>query len=371
MELRGEMKIAILAAANSIHTCRWVNALTARGHEVHLLSMQKAGELLSDVVKTHYFPITHFIGYFFNALYVRKILSVIQPDLLHAHYASGYGTLGRLACFHPYILSVWGADVYDFPCKSYIHLKHVVKNLKAADLVCSTSNAMAIQTQKLYSSLEIAVTPFGIDTEIFTPNPDIHSKNVITIGTVKTLSPKYGIDILIVAFAKLVQKIKKLGSCNYPELRLLIVGGGTQYLELTCLAASLNIAHLTKFIGPVLHSDVPRYLNKLDIYVAASRLDSESFGVAVLEASACGLPVIVSDVGGLPEVVKSNVTGIVVPREDTESLVNAMFSLILSSQLRIEMGESGRTHVQTYYEWNRSVDIMEQIYLRSLDSNLP
>ena len=87
-------------------------------------------------------------------------------------------------------------------------------------------------------------------------------------------------------------------------------------------------------MGAVPHKDVPRYLNQMDIYVAASRLDSESFGVAVLEASACELPVVVSNAGGLPEVVEDGVTGYIAPKEDVAATATAIGKLIASSAER-------------------------------------
>jgi glycosyltransferase involved in cell wall biosynthesis len=113
-----------------------------------------------------------------------------------------------------------------------------------------------------------------------------------------------------------------------------------------------------RFAGPVPHAEVPHWLHQMDIYVAASRLDSESFGVAVLEASACALPVVVSDVGGLPEVVAHGVTGLVVPRDDPAALSAAVERLVADADLRRAFGEAGRVRVQQQYEWTHSVDEM-------------
>ena len=97
---------------------------------------------------------------------------------------------------------------------------------------------------------------------------------------------------------------------------------------------------MAKIAGPVPHEKVPDILGQLDIYVAASRW--ESFGVAVLEAAACGLPVVVSDVGGLPEVVEHGITGFVVRREDPGSVADALIRLVSSGELRRRMGDAAR-----------------------------
>ena len=147
-----------------------------------------------------------------------------------------------------------------------------------------------------------------------------------------------------------------------PACRLLIVGDGPQRDELLQLAAQLGIAERTRFVGAVAHTDVPHWLHQLDIYAAPSRLDSESFGVAVIEAGACGLPVVVSDAGGLPEVVVAGETGLVVPRDDVPALQAALKHLMLDPELRQRFGRQGRAHVEREYEWGQCVDLMERCY---------
>lgn len=357
------MRIAVLAMRNSIHTVRWVNALSARGHEVHLLSSTSAGEPLLPAIKFHPLLIPPPWGYIGNAIQVQRLLSNIQPDILNTHFASGYGTLGRLSGFHPNVLSVWGSDVYDFPVKSPIHRVTVELNLQRADWITSTSNVMARQTRSLYPHANIDVVPFGIDTSKFYPSRDQGRGRQLTIGTVKTLSRKYGIDLLIKSFAVLRQNLE-VQKNQFPEVqvRLLIVGTGPDEEKLKQLAHQLGVYDSTTFVGSVPHSEVPHYLRKLDVYVALSRMESESFGVAILEASASGLPVLVSDVGGLPEVVMDGLTGHVVPSEDYKMAALRLEELILNPQLRLNMGQSGRVHVKRHYGWNMSVDQMETVF---------
>ncbi len=357
------MKLAFLAQRHSIHTVRWVNALAERGHDVHLISSTNYGNPLHPKVTFHTLPITPPLGYFLNTLALKKILKRIRPDLLNAHFASGYGTLARLCNFHPYILNVWGSDVFDFPRKSFLHLRLIQSNLKAADWVCSTSHVMAQQTRKLLPNIKhLSIVPFGIDTNIFRPNAMVKEQGEIVIGTVKTLAPKYGIDLLLQAFAYLINNIDNE---HKVKLRLLIVGGGNEERNLKDLAHTLGIAHLTKFVGPIPHSEVPTYLNKLDIYVALSRL--ESFGVAILEASACSLPVVVANVGGLPEVVKDGITGKIVPKEDIIMAARALKLLVENSEMRKSLGQAGRAWVLENYDWQKNVSEMENKFYEVVD----
>jgi L-malate glycosyltransferase len=379
------MKLAMLSGQNSIHTIRWANALASSGSvtiagrtepiQVHLLSMHAPKHQHHPQVTLHPLPWRAPFGYLLNLPAIQKILQQIQPDILHTHYATGYGSLGALTGFRPQVLSVWGSDVYDFPQASQVHRRLVAHNLQQADWVCSTSHVMAAQTLSLQANLaQLSIIPFGVETDKFCPRPDQRPEQQpdqrqneqITIGTVKTLAPKYGIDTLIQGFARLRQQLQASHPDVAQKLRLLLVGDGPQRAALETLVQQLGLASVVTFAGFIPHPQVPEALNQLDIYVASSRLDSESFGVAVIEASACGVPVVVTDVGGLPEVVVDGVTGRIVRREDPTALANALEGLVLDPALRQRMGEQGRQHVVTHYQWHTCVVQMQEVYEKLL-----
>ncbi|MEP1138790.1 MAG: glycosyltransferase family 4 protein, partial [Balneola sp.] len=172
----------------------------------------------------------------------------------------------------------------------------------------------------------------------------------------KWMENKYGIDTLIRAFA--------LFSNKYPskKFKLYLIGNGSKRDELIALAKELAVFDNCEFAGKSTHSKVPMWLNKFDIFVALSRLDSESFGVSVIEASACELPVVVSDSGGLPEVVEDGKTGIVVPKENAQKAFKAIEFLYQNQTIAKEMGLCGRKRVLENYDWNTSVKQMENVY---------
>jgi len=346
------MRIAFLAAA-TIHSVRWVNALAERGHEVHLITMHAGKENLDKRIILHKLKFSAPIGYYLNVIALKNILKKIKPDLLNTHYASGYGTLARLSGFSPYLLSVWGSDVYLFPYHSKWNFSTLVKNLKAADKIASTSEAMKLQTESLYQpNKEIAITPFGVDCDKFQPDPQRVSKK-LRIGTIKTMSQTYGISYLMEAFA--IARDHGL-----QDAELILVGDGHQMGELKELAQKLRIEDSVQFIGAIPHDEVPKWLNTFDIFIALS--NSESFGVAIIEASACAVPVIVSNVGGLPEVVVQGETGYIVPPRNPQAAAESIIELASNHQLRQKMGDKGRQFVLKNYEWEENVDRMELLY---------
>ena len=366
------MKVVLLSGASSIHTIRWANGLAESGLEVHVISQQPQLEPMDARVQVHILPFRGVLGYFTMVRAVKKILKRIKPDIVNAHYASGYGTTARLIGYHPWILSVWGSDVYDFPYTSPLHKYLVNKNLLAADSVASTSICMAEQTLSIAPKLnDIAITPFGVDTLYYDSlttsiaNRDINLP--ITIGTVKSLAPQYGIDVLIRAFKILLQNLLQTHPEIEKSLRLRLVGEGPQELELKALTKQLGISQKIDFVGRVDSLQVPIELEKLDIYVALSR--QESFGVAIIEAGAAGRPVVVSNAGGLPEVVLDGQTGIVVPKEYSQAAADAISKLVLDRELRIRMGAAGKQHVIDTYDWSSCITTMTNLYQKTINQH--
>lgn len=363
------MKIFILSDSSSIHTKKWVNSLAQKGVEVCLFSIGKCDEnefyIHSNIklvecdsnqsaLSEGAIPKIALLKYLPK---LRKLIREFKPDIVHAHYASSYGLLGALSGFRPFVLSVWGSDVFDFPNISFIHEIILKFNLYRANRILSTSHIMAIETKK-YTNKRIDVTPFGIDLKRFKnfKVDSIFPSETIVIGTVKALSPKYGIDYLIKAFEIVKRKYP------YLPLKLMIVGEGADKLKLIKICEDLGILGDVVFTGKVDNNLVPKYLNMMEVYVALSTLDSESFGVAIVEAGACEKPVVVSNVGGLPEVVEADKTGFVVESKNSDAAAHAIERLVLDQKLRKAMGKAGRKRVQQFYDWNQNVDLMISIY---------
>jgi L-malate glycosyltransferase len=368
------LRIALLGAASSIHLQRWAQALVERGHAVCVISQHRVPpRQLPASVQVHWLPHTGAAAYVTNAWALRQYLHRWQPQILNAHYASGYGTTAMLARFKPSVLSVWGSDVQSFAIQNKFKRWLVCKNLRSATTVAVTSQALFDQVRHLTPERQaIAITPFGVDLEQFfikSTEPLSTSKNAknlqkrpFTLGLVKALAPVYGIDLLLRAFAQLCADTQV--RTVQPELQLLIVGEGQQRAQLQQLATDLQIAHQVRFVGAVAHHQVPHWLHQFDVYVAPSR--AESFGVAIIEALACGLPVVASAIGGLPEVVRHNQTGLLVPANQVPALFLALKRLILEPTLRQRLGQTGHQHVAQHYHWSTCVQRMEQCYEQTL-----
>ena len=359
------MKICYLADINSAHTHKWLNYFQGKGYDIHVISLGK-GEY--EGVTVHSLDIQDNVmkktsekgklEYLKRVSRVKKLVNEIKPDILHAHYASSYGLLGALTNYHPYIISAWGSDVYDFPIKSPVH-KFIIKyNLKKADYILSTSKVMKEETAK-YTNKDIMVTPFGVDINRFVPNKI--DKDEITIGTIKTLEEKYGIQYLVKAF--------KVIKDRNPDknIKLRIGGKGRQEGYLKELVKELKIQEDVTFLGFVDKNNIVKEFQNFDIAVFPSTLDSESFGVAAVEAEACGTPVVVSDVGGLMESTKPNVTSLVAKKNSVEDLADKIEKLVLDDELRIKMGDAARKFVEDNYSLEENFNDVNKLYEKILN----
>lgn len=358
------MRIALLAPANNVHTHKWLDFYDRRGIDVYAISLDAHRDTEGHKwsrVRQAYLPMAfdHKSAYLLTVRRLRALLAQADPDLVHAHYVSSYGFLGALVNRHPYVVSVWGNDIYEFPQQGAAQKRMVEFALRRADAVCSTSQVMRAQTNK-YTDKTVAVTPFGVDTVRFAPGPRPPDGRIV-FGIVKTMDAKYGIDVLLRAFREYRDSAPAELAARS---ELLVVGGGPQLEAYLTLARELGIAERTQFTGRIPHAEVPATIRGMDVFVVPSVRDSESFGVAAVEAQACGVPVIVSDVGGLPEVVQDGVTGYVVAPRDPTALATRMSELAADESLRARMGAAGRAHAVQAYSWDRNAGLMLDVYSR-------
>lgn len=362
--LGDKLSILFVSAASNVHTVRWVNSLAQEGHSVHLVYLpnhKPAQHKIDDRIALHPLRVRGGPGYYLNARSLRKIYERINPDIVNVHYATGYGTLSRIAGLSSVVLSVWGSDIYDFPHKSFLHRLILKRNLLHADAITSSSHCMANEIKRLFpkiSQFNPFVIPFGIDVERFNPGKYKRAKrqkSLITIGTIKTLRRNYNIDIAIKAVAILAKD--KAVTDNF-DLKYEVYGDGPLRDELQTLIELNRLDKIVELRGSIPNTMVPKALSTMDIFCVTSA--HESFGVAVIEAMAMKLPVVATDVDGFREVLSGN--GLLVPVGNAQETAQALKKLILSKLSRQKMGKMGCEHVSATYDWQDNVQDMVILY---------
>lgn len=360
------IKVLLLSDSHSEHTEKWALGLASRGIHIGIFSFNKSTynwfSGVENITLLHETDTTvnaqkkrtkfQYIQYISD---LKKAIREFQPDILHAHYATSYGLIGALSGFHPYIISVWGEDVYKFPNASGLHKSLLKYNLKKSDEILSTSDIMRNETRK-YTHKDIMVTPFGVDTNEFKKKEVKKDKDTICIGTIKSIEDKYGIKYIIEATKLLLPRIKN------KKLKVLLVGSGTRIDHYKTIVKEEKLEDVIEFTGRVSFTEVSYYHNLLDVFLNVSVDDSESFGVAVVEAMACETPVIVSDVGGLKEVVDLGEYGIVVKKKNAEEIASAVERIINDEAYVKTITARARQHVLKKYDFNVCLDKMIHIY---------
>lgn len=364
-------KVLFVSAANSIHTIKWVNALS-ENFEVHLAYCKNHNPKTDNINKkiiTHELKYNAPFGYYLNAFELKKIYKKIKPDIVNVHYASGYGTLARIARLKNILLSVWGSDVYDFPNETKFKKKILTKNVLYATNIASTSRIMAKELKKQVPRLkkEIYITPFGVDVDNFKKIETNKEKDKIKIGNIKTLNNSiYGIDVGILAVKRLIDKLisnKEAELAN--KIIFNIYGDGPDKNQLQKLIKDNELEDVVFLKGKIPNDKVPKALNELDIFCITS--NKESFGVAVIEAMACELPVVATNADGFCEVMEDNKTGYIVEKENIEQIAEILEKLLRDKNLRQKLGKNGRTRVLEKYNWKKNVEYMCEIYNKTAD----
>jgi L-malate glycosyltransferase len=369
------MRLLMVAEASTIHTHKWAVHFTQLGAEVLVVS-STPGQI--DGVRVVRFPQpgvwwarlprVKFGGgwprWIAGWLDWRQIVRRFNPDLVHVYFARGevrdyfYYRKTR-----PLVVSTLGSDVVfnEYHTSSKAAARRISSLLSQADAVTATTRFLADETRKyMTSERPIEIIPFGVDCSRFAPSRRQLERRGIRLGFVKHLETIYGPEVLLDALLLIRQRC--------PDVTLAMVGAGSQEGALRSKAESLGLAPSVEFLGRVPNSDVPAILQNLDIVVMPS-ICHESFGVAALEASACGLPVVASRVGGIPEAVVDGVTGVLVPPGDAASLADACVRLIQDPAERRRMGDAGRRQVLERFDWQRTAAGMTDLYTSLLTSS--
>jgi len=298
------------------------------------------------------------------------MLRQLQPDLVHAHCAIG-GAVGRIAArlagAKKALYSPHGGSLHHqagFASWLYGVVERVLA--RRTQVIILISEWLRSRCAEVVGcpSERMIVVPIGIEITQF-PMPGAADRafarkllgadpRAIVFLCVGLLRPIKGQDILIRAFRHVLDR--------NPEARLVLVGEGESRGEMESLAGRLGIQAAVQFTGFV--KDVRPFLRAADVYVHPTRGDASSY--SIMEAMACGLPVIASRVAAIPEIVVDGLTGLLVLPENPLAMADAMHWLAQRPEQRLSLGNAGRERVQNCFPVEEMIRRTEQVYLRCL-----
>jgi glycosyltransferase involved in cell wall biosynthesis len=287
-----------------------------------------------------------------------------RPDIVHVFFGVPDGPIGWLlkrVYGLPYIISLRGADVPSDEvkrfAKQYTVLRPFIRRLwRDADALVAVSNGLRGHAQQLTPDLPIQVISNAIDLSQFTPSRQRETDGPTRLLYVGRFSKPKNVETLIEA-------ADLLSRTDVGDFELELVGNGEQRPILEHLVSERGMGRLVRFSGWVPRDIIADCYRHADVFVTATTW--EGMPNTVLEAMACGLPIVGTRASGLQDLVQDSVNGYLVPTRDPTALAEALVLLIENGHERRRMGRQSRKLVERQFAWEQIaaqyVTIYEQV----------
>lgn len=280
----------------------------------------------------------------FAGLLYAKIKKVPLVVTYHGDWAEDFGSFLRrvgITLINRHLVDkiLSHSAVIISPSRQYIDKSKFLQNHK--ERTVAIPNAIHLSDFELQYSKEECRKELGLPLD---------KKIILYFGF---LTPYKGPDILIESMKRIIGEIS--------DTILIFAGKGAMADELKVLAARLGVEKNVLFVGFVENNLKSLYYKAADIFCLPSTKSTESFGISNLEAMASGVPIVASNIGGIPDVVDDGINGLLVPPKNPEKLAYAIIYLLNNEETRVHMGKKGREKVQNY-SWRMVAEETEKIY---------
>lgn len=351
-------------------------ALARRGHQVHLFSYahpfrlpEFQQNLVLHEVEVSSYPLFKYPPY--SLALAARLADVVESeklDIIHAHYAVPHATSAYLAkqlarphpvrivtTLHGTDITLVGSDPSYYPVVRF--------SIAQSDAVTAVSEYLRRKTIEEFGiANDIRVIPNFVDTRRF--------DGVARACQRRRFAPN---DEPIIAHASNFRPVKRVGDVirvfakvrEKTPAKLLLIGQGPERLVVQRLAKDLGVSQDVFFLG---EQEFPEHVYACaDVFLLPS--EEESFGLSALEAMSCGVPVVATNVGGLPELVEPGVTGFLFPVGDIEGMASAVLEILYDGDLRQKLRSACREVAVDRYEQSKIVDQYEALYGELLDQS--
>jgi glycosyltransferase involved in cell wall biosynthesis len=292
------MRILYFTQGYSPHDERFLTALAGSGHEILFLRLEPEMQIhLPEPVKEVTLPgLTVDLQKQSYTVIVRKLkvlLSQIKPDIVHAGPLQGPAWLAARTDFNPLVSMSWGWDLLASAESSRQIRWRTIYTLSKTTVLLADAQAVAQKARSLHFPPErLCVFPWGVDLQHFSPRKRATLR--VKLGWQKefvflcnrSMEPQYGVDLVVKAFIQV--------AAQFPQMRLLLMGKGTQEAALRRLVEEAHLMQRVHFGGFASRDELPGIYRSADVFLSASHVDGSS--VSLMEALACGKPALVSDI---------------------------------------------------------------------------
>ena len=356
------LRLAYLSIGRHIHTERWLTWFARKGHEVHLLTVQPGpmpGVVVHDIT-TPFGPKP--FRYAVSLVKVKRILARLSPHLLHTHFLTGYGYWGVFSGYRPFVLTVWGDDVYVTPFQTGLKKRLARKALSEADYVTGDSEDIVKACVALGADpARTEVVQWGVDFARFHPDVDgegvrrrlgIPREAPVVLSTRSFTQPYYNIDLVVDTAGRVRER--------FPDVHYIIAGNEGEDTAFRERARGAGLTDRVHWVGRIPHAELPAYLTASTVYLTVPSVDATA--VSLLEAMAAGTAVVATDLPSAVEWIRQEETGLTVRPRDGEGLAAAICRYLDDPALRRRVGEAATAFVRARADHDRSMSRVETIY---------
>lgn len=347
--------------------------LTARGHKVTVITRGSRRTLGFDQIDNiSVFRLPSLMVYplhiSVHGMFQNRLLRVLENefDVVHIHHpltppcrtslpvlVTAHSSIGQ-SIASPSFYSAGPRLPYVVMYLMRIYFGHVERGtVNTADLVTAVSKAVADELTIRYGrdlSESVKVLGNGVDTRVFTPGTAARSRSLVLY--VGRLTWSKGLEDLVIAAHLILQQRR--------DVSFAVAGDGPAKIFMEGLIGDMGVGDNFSMLGNLAQPKLIELYQRATVFVLPTR--SEGMPTSLLEAMACELPAVASNVGGIPEILQNNLNGVTVPPGDPKAIADAVMRLLEDEATRVKMGTAARRTVEERYDWSGLVDRLEVYY---------
>lgn len=365
------MRVIYFSLDYTSHDHRFLAGLAETEHDVHYVRLQRGlrqvedrpvPEKIQQVLWAGGQGIFRWQDLPRLAFDLRRIIHEIKPDLIHAGPVQTCAFIAALAGFHPLLTMSWGFDLMQDVERNAWWRWVTGYTLKRSDYF--TSDAIVTRDRAVAYGMnpeKTVVFPWGVDLHHFS-HPNLAPRprsDGFTLFCNRSWEPCYGVDVLAKAFVRVAQSNPKFG--------LILLGGGSQATALRQIFERGGVSEQVTFPGQIPQRDLPRYYHMADLYISPSHVDGSS--VSLMEALACGLPCLVSDIPANKEWIQDGNNGWLFPDGDENALAEKILKISESRDKLVDIRRAARRTAEEKADWKKNFSRLLGAYELTVNSS--
>lgn len=346
-----------------------------RGHEIHFIPMPPTEARWEGIV---YHSLQRFgrfskLQVLRNIFSIRRIVKSIEPDIIHCHNARGPGWYGAFSGRHPFLIHAYGGDILParYQKKDYFPKIMTKYTCRKLDMMIVTGTHMIKGASHLkIQEDKIKVIPRGVNLKNYRmglETSNLREKLNIDNSAPIIFSPRYQVNQALYNFDTIIESIHIVRK-DFPNvvfIQLFDQCREKERVKLEKIAKDMRVLENYKMVKAVDNEQMPYFYNLADIMVSVPSTDG--FPVSVLEASACGTPMIVTKLNYTAEWFVDGRNGILIPVRDHEKLAGAVVKLLKDKSLCENMIEINRKQVEEKADYENCMLELEHLYYELID----